>query len=130
ALEFPVPEPPSNQLFDSVHKLRVPWGREHESMAFATGASGSANAMDVIIRMERHVEIENVRHRRNVQTAGRNVARHEQLDFAVAESVQCLRSHWLVKITVQRRDGKAMFLERTRHYVDVALSVAKDDSVP
>ena len=75
---------------------------QHEGMTGASGAAGAADAMDVIVGLERHVEIEDVADRRNVEAAGRDVARDKQADLAGAERIERLRAHRLIEIAVQR----------------------------
>ena len=38
-------------------------------MAFTAGAPGAANAVDVILGMDRHIEVEHMAHFRNVEAA-------------------------------------------------------------
>src|SRR5437762_8519252 len=75
----------SDQLFDGIDKFGVFRRRQHEGVTFAAGAARAADTVHVIVRMEGHVEIENVRYGRNVETACGHITGHEQVDFAVAE---------------------------------------------
>src|SRR5579862_9017360 len=60
AFEFAAPEALPNQLFDRINQLCIPRGSQHEGMTLAAGSSGAADAMHVIVCVERHIEIEDV----------------------------------------------------------------------
>src|SRR6185437_2748970 len=52
----------ADQLLDRLDETPVIGYRQGESAAFAPGAAGATEAIDVILDMDRHVEIEHVRH--------------------------------------------------------------------
>ena len=97
--------------------------------ARAAGAAGAADAVDVVFGMGRHVEIEDVADGRDIEAARRDVARDEQLELSVAETVERLQPRVLVHVAVQRADRIAVALERAVEGRDVALAVAEDDGV-
>src|SRR5258706_5217704 len=98
-------------------------------MADSSRTTRTPDAMDVIVRLEGDVEIEDVTHRRNVETAGRDVAGHQNRDFTGAERVKRARAHRLIQIAMQGSRREAVLLQRFGQHVDIAFAVAEHDSV-
>src|SRR3984893_13031377 len=59
-----------DQLFDRVHGFLIERSDDRDRGAGAPGAAGTADAMDVVVGMMRHVEIEDVAGGGNVEGAG------------------------------------------------------------
>ena len=93
------------------------------------GAAGAADAVDVVLGVGRHVEIEDVADRRDIEAAGRDVAGDEQRQLVLAEIVERLRARALVHVAVQRAGIEAVLGERALQRRHVALAVAEDDGV-
>ncbi len=98
-------------------------------MAAASGAPGAADAMDIIVGMDRHIEIEHMADAGDVQPACRDIAGDEDFEFAGAEFVQGLGAHRLVQIAMDRRGIKAVLGQALGDDIDIALAVAEDDGV-
>src|SRR5262249_42900799 len=88
----------SDQLLDRRNVLLVAMRYQHESVPRAPSASGPADAVNVIVGLERNVEIEDVAHGRNIESARGNVACDEQGDLAPAECVQRAHPDRLVEV--------------------------------
>ena len=116
------------QALDGVDLLVVARRGQHVGIADAAGAAGAADAVDIVVGMERHVEIEDVADGRNVETARRDVAGDQDLEFAGAEAVERLGAQRLVEIAMQRRGVEAVLGERLGHDIDIALAVAEHDA--
>ena len=93
------------------------------------GAAGAADPVDVILGMMRHVEIEDVADRRDVEAAGRDVAGDQQGGLAVAEGIQGRGARPLVHVAVEGGRVEAVADQRLLQQGDVALAVAEDDAV-
>ena len=102
---------------------------QHEGRAAAAGAAGAADAVDIIVGMDRHVEIEDMADGGHVQPARRDIAGDQDLEFAGAETVQRLGAQRLVEIAMDRRGVEAVLDQRLGHDIDIALAVAEDDGV-
>ena len=85
--------------------------------------------MHVIVGMMRHVEIKHVADRRNIEAAGGDVGRDQQLGFAAAEGLECGGARRLIEIAVQRHGVELVPLQRFMQQGDFALAVAEDDGV-
>ena len=72
----------ADQLLDRLHQIALGGRRQGEGMADPAGAAGAADAVDVVVRRERHVEIEDVAHVVDVEAARGDVGRHQDLDLA------------------------------------------------
>jgi hypothetical protein len=83
---------------------RVPPRRhEREGVAGQLGAAGSADAMDVVIGCGRHIEIDDVAERLDVDPAGRDVGGDEHAILPALEAVQRLRPLRLRAVAVNAR---------------------------
>ena len=89
----------------------------------------SPDAVDIVFRVDRHVEIEDVAHRRNIETASGHVGSDEQRDLVVLELLQRRHARALVHVAMKGADRVAMALQRTEHRLDVPLAVAEHDGV-
>src|SRR5262245_1463375 len=74
-----------DQLLDGGDVPLVAACHQHEGMARAPRASRPADAMHVVLGMERNVEIEDVAHRRNIQPTCGDIACHQQADVSGPE---------------------------------------------
>jgi hypothetical protein len=84
--------------------------------------------VDVVLGVRRHVEIEDVAHRRDVEAARRHVAGDQQRACCL-ETVERLHARSLVHVAVQRAGVEAVPLQRAGQRRHVALAVAEDDRV-
>ncbi|VUD75088.1 hypothetical protein MET9862_05728 [Methylobacterium symbioticum] len=98
-------------------------------MAGPAGAARAADAVDVILRMMRHVEVEDVAHGRDVEAARGDVGGHEQGRLAAAEGVERGHAGALVHVAVQRRRREAVVHQGLLELGHLALAVAEDDAV-
>ena len=80
----------AGDLLDILHELQVIRADQRNGLALAAGSSGTTDAVDIVVGSPRQIEIEDVRHVRNVETAGRNVGGGKQHDLVVAELVERL----------------------------------------
>src|SRR5690606_5642725 len=69
----------TDHLLDCVEIFGVGARDEGECLARAARATSTANAVNIVLSMDRHVEIEDVRHVRDVQTTRGNIRCHQQL---------------------------------------------------
>ena len=84
--------------------LRIVRRDERDRGALEAGATRAPDAVDIILRMMRHVEIEDVADGRNIEAARRDVARHEEFGRALAEAVERAHARGLVHVAMQRGD--------------------------
>src|SRR5579871_988628 len=119
----------AQELFDRLDVAAVLLARDGEGVAFAARPPGAPDPVDVILGVDRNVEVEDVAEALDVEAAGRHVARHQDGDLAVAEAVQRLGAPGLGHVAVQRRRIEAVLGERPVQDVHVALAVAEDDRV-
>ena len=75
----------ADQAFDGGHGLAVDRRHDGDGGAAQAGAAGAADAVDVIVGVMRHVEIEDVADRGDIETARGDVGRDQHGDIAVAE---------------------------------------------
>src|SRR5207248_4647787 len=75
----------AQHFLDRLDEAAVALARQGIGMAFAPGASRAPDAMDVILGMDRHVEVEDVTQPFDVEPAGGHIARHQDGDLAIAK---------------------------------------------
>ncbi len=102
---------------------------QHERVPFASGAASAANAVNVILGMDRHVEVENVAHIRNVEATSRHIRRDQKADIAAAKAVEGARAHRLIKVAMDGSGVKPVFFHGFRQNIYVNLAVAEDNTV-
>ena len=93
--------------------LQVVGRDDHEGLAGAPGAAGAADAVDVVLRMVRHVVVEDMADGWDVEPPRGDVGRHQDLQLTLAERFQRLHAHGLIQIAVDRRGVQAMHLQAT-----------------
>src|SRR6516162_8389806 len=126
-LDHPALDGTSDQLFDGCDIFLVAMSHQHEGVSGPARAARAADAVDVIVGLERHVEIEDVSYRRNIEPAGGDVARDQQRNLAGAKGIERTRAHRLVEVAMQSGSREAVFYERLRQDVDIPLAVAEHD---
>ena len=70
--------------------------------ATGAGASGPSDAVDIVFRMRRHVEIDDVADGRDIEPARRDIAGNQDPQPAGAERIERCRPGVLVHVAVQR----------------------------
>ena len=76
------------QFLDRLDRLGVGAGRKGYRDSGLAGSSGASDAVDIIVGMPGHVEVEDVADVLDVEAAGGDVGSHEDVDLAVLEAVQ------------------------------------------
>ena len=85
--------------------------------------------MHIVFGVTWHIEVKDVGHGRNVQTARGHIRGHKNAQIIVAEPVKGLGPVALIQIAVDRGRLIAVFIERFGNDIHVRLAVAKDDRV-
>ncbi len=93
-----------DQLLDVGHQARVvAAAREAHGQARGAGTAGAADAVHVVLGIERNVEVEDRGHVLDVEAAGRDVGAHQQVDLAGLEGGERLQAFVLALVAMQRR---------------------------
>ena len=116
-------------LLDGLQRFHVLGRNEHSGEALAASAAGAPDAVDIVLRMDRNVVVEDVADVGDVQPSRRHVAGSEEGDRAVAESLKRGRPLMLVQIPMQRAHIEAVLEQRAVHDAHVLLAIAEDDGV-
>ena len=98
-------------------------------MTGIAGAAGTADAVDVVLGRERHVEVEHMAHRHDVEAAGGDVGGDQDLDLALLELLERLHACRLAHVAMQRARIEAVLLQRSLEDRHVALAIAEHDRV-
>ncbi len=102
---------------------------QHESVTHATGTPGTADTVDVILGMNRHVEIENMADIGNIKPPRRYVGGDQELDFTATKSVQRACAHRLIQIAVNGSGIIVVIFQRLGDNINVNLAVAEDNAI-
>ena len=94
------------------HVLAVLGDHEREGVAGGLRPAGAADAVDVVLRVLRHVVVDDVADVRDVEAARGDVRGHEHLEAAVAEAAQGLLAFALGAVGVQHGHGVVVALEQ------------------
>ena len=90
-----------------------------------TGAGGTADAVNMHLRIPGQLEIHHQRQGFDVQTAGSDVGRHQNPDAAVSEAHQRLIPIALLKVTMQRQGALPGGVERIADRLAIAFGIAE-----
>ena len=118
-----------HEAFDGRQIFVICRCRDTDRRALTAGAAGAADPVDVILGMAGQIEVEDMADRWNVQPARRHIRGDQQLQFAIAETVQRTGAVALIQIAVDRRGVIAVFRKRFGDDIDISLTVAEDDRV-
>ena len=76
-------------------------GKDGESIAFLLGATGSAEAVDVVLRIFGHSVIDDVGDARNVEAAGGDICCDNDIEAAVAKPLESFSTITLLDVGLQ-----------------------------
>src|SRR6185437_6638144 len=119
----------ADELGDRRDEAAVFGSGQREGAPLTARPPGTPDAVDIVLGMNGHVEIEDVRQALDVETAGRDVARHEQANLALLEALQRLGALGLRHVAMKRRGVEPVLRQRAIERVDVALAIAEDEGV-
>ena len=117
------------QLFDGAHRFKIARRHQRRGKAFLAGASGTADAVNIILRRDRNVEIEDVADIGDIEAARRDVACRQQRDVAPAERIEGGGAVTLLHVAMQTARIVTMLQKRLQQDADIALAVAEDDRI-
>lgn len=102
---------------------------DHDSEGIARGlrAAGAADAMHVILRVERDIEIDDVTDLRHIDTTRGDVGRDEHVVTAITKALQGVLALALSTIRVERSDRMAVAGKELRDAVRAMAGTAEDD---
>ena len=95
---------------------------EADCVANRLVAPGAADSMDVILRLRRKVEVDDVRNPVNVDAARRDVGRNQHADVAGLESLERRKPLPLRSVRMQRCGAKARVFELAREPIGAVLA--------
>ena len=98
-------------------------------MPVMPGAAGAADAVDIIVRLPRHVEVDDVADAFDVEAARGDVGGDEDVDLVVLEAVELGDALGLVHVALDLADREAGALEAGGELAHRRLAVAEDDRV-
>src|SRR5262249_41751962 len=78
----------AGEALDGVDGLAVNWCDDGDGSACAAGAAGTADAMNVVIRMMRDVKIQNVADFGDIETASCDIRGDQQFCLATTKAVE------------------------------------------
>ena len=119
----------SDEFLDGRNALG--FGRSDDSDGGPASArtARAADAMHVIFRMVRNVEIEHVAYRGDIKPACRNIGSDQKGDLVVAKLVERGGAGGLIDVAMERNGGKAMADQGPMQRRHLALAVAEDDGI-
>ena len=80
----------ADETFDGGDVRGILGDHQGKSVAGGFGAAGPADAVDIILRMMRHIVVYHVTDVRDIQSARRNIGRDERFKAAIAETLERL----------------------------------------
>ena len=118
-----------HKAFHVFEVLFIAWHADHDRFSVASCAACTANAVDVVLGMAGHVEVEHVAHGRHVEAACRYIGGDKEPQIACAKAVQSFGTLALIQIAVNGGGVIAVLFQGLGDSVHIHLAVAEDDSV-
>jgi len=119
----------TDQAFDSANGLVVDRRDNRDGGTASAGSARTTDAMNIVIRVMRDVEIEDVAHFRDVEATRRNVRCDEQFRFAAAKPVKSRHSCRLIHIAVESDRIKFMAQKRAMEVCNLTFAVTENNRV-
>ena len=119
----------ADELLDPADRFGILSGRQRDRDARHARAAGAADAMDVIVGLPRHVEIDDVADAFDVETAGRDVGGDEDRDLVILEAIELGDAIGLVHVALDLADREAGALQAAGELANRRLAVGEDDRV-
>ena len=116
-----------HEFLDLVELVHVLLGHKRDGPAQLAGAARTANTVDVVGRLGRHVKVHDVAHIADVDAAGKHVGRHQHVDGAITEGRKRALTLGLAAVAVNRGGLDALALQTTAAAVGAVLGAHKDD---
>ena len=116
-----------HELLNLVELIDVLLGHKRDGPAQLAGAARTANTVDVVGRLGRHVKVHDVAHIADVDAAGKHVGRHQHVDGAITEGRKGTLALGLAAVAVNRGGLDSLTLQTTAAAVGAMLGAHKDD---
>ena len=116
-----------HELLNLVELVHVLLGHKRNGPAQLAGAARTANTVDVVGRLGRHVKVHDVAHVANVDAAGKHVGCHQHVNGTVAEGRKRALALGLAAVAMNRGGLDALALQTTAAAVGTVLGAHKDD---
>src|SRR5690242_18508027 len=98
----------ADQLLDGGNAFLLRRRDDGDGRAGPSRTAGSADPVNVVVRMMRHVEVEDVTHGGDIEAARCHIGGDQQAHLVLAELVERRRARRLVHVAVQGDGGKAV----------------------
>ncbi len=118
-----------NKALHVFQVLFVAWDADHDRFAIAAGAACTANAVNIVFGMARHVKVEHVADRRHIKPTGRNIRSDKEFEVTSTETVEGSCALALIQIAVDGGGVIAGLFQGLCNRIYVHLPVTEDDCV-
>ena len=105
------------QVFDAGDQALVLGRDQRPGHAFGLDTGRAADAVHVVLRLLRHVVVDDMRDAVDVQATGGDVGRHQNVDLPAAEGFQGPQAVALVEIAMDDGHRQALLRQLARHDV-------------
>ena len=102
----------TDQFLDFGDMLAVGSRDDRNCSSLFAGAAGAADAMHVILGMDRHVEIEDMADIGNVEAAGGDIRADDEIDLARLERVERGHARALIHVAMQGAGAEPVLQQR------------------
>lgn len=117
----------ADEAFNGINVAGVLGGHDGKGVAAGLGAAGAPDAVDVILRMLRHVVIDDMAHVSDIQAARGDVRGDQHFKAAFTEPLQSLFALALGAVGMQDGHGVVRAFQGMRHAVGAVFGAAEDD---
>src|SRR3989304_156996 len=118
-------DPALYQLLDALQMFVFIGTDEGDCLAAGPGPSGSADTVDIILRYMRQIEVDYVRELMDIETARRDIGRHEDLDPVLLEIIQGAGALGLALVAVDCRRLDVVSFQTLDQFIGAVLGAAE-----
>src|SRR5579871_2183561 len=119
----------SDQGFYGGEGFFISAANQGERVSLPSGPACPADPMNIVVRLKRHVKIEDVADRRDVEASCSDIAGYENGDFTRPERIECSCTNRLIQVAMQWRRRKTVLLQRLCEDIDVAFAIAEHNRI-
>src|SRR5947207_12847860 len=119
----------TDKALDGGDFLHILTGHDGKRIAHALGPSRTPDAMDIVFRMMRHIEVDHMTDLFHVNAACGDVGRYHHLIATVAKAIQGALTFTLSPVGVKYRDRMTFLIEFTRDSVRSVLRAADNEDL-
>ena len=118
----------AHQSFDVVELIKVLLGNKRERPANIAAAARTTNTMDIVDRIFRHIEVDDIVHIGDIDSSSQHIGCDQNINLTGAERAKSALTLVLCAIAVNNRAGDVSLHQTTTASIGTMLGASKDNN--